>query len=568
MNKANPSHLRPLTIRGWLLLGLFASLSFAKEPKVTHLFPAGAQRGATAKVTCHGDFDWPLSVWASAGKIQVHPEKGELSIEVPEDVAADRIWLRFYNKDGATSPIPFLLGNLPEATETEPNDSPTSAQQLGEVAKPPNDARLTINGVLNKKGDVDCFRVKMRAGQTLVAVLAGNSQFGSPLDAILQVASEDGIVLAENHDAVGLDPRLVFQCRQKGQYVIRVFAFPATPNQSIQFHGGSDYVYRLTLTTGPYVSHTIPSIARTMQFGVVTPAAVTPVGWNIPPHTKLPVLRSNYRYAPTFTEHSHARVRFVHAPGWAGTCSIPMGTHRVLEADFFAAQKGVAECPLGSTVDGQLPIGQTATYQLQLAKGEKTSISVESVSLHSPMVPKVKITSPSGKVVYRSPESGPDKDVLQSISPSETGVYVLAIQDRYGAGGEHHVYRLTASPAQDDFAVQLAKDSFTIADNGEVEVPITITRTTNKEGIGDIYVEATQLPPGVTCTPAISKREGDSAQKVTLKLQSKDADSFSGPIRIRATAIDGQLRRTALTPSFFGYRLDAIWLTVTDNKSE
>ncbi len=83
----------------------------------------------------------------------------------------------------------------------------------------------------------------LRAGQTLVASVAAHGTLGSPMDAVLQICSSDGFVLRQNDDFHGLDPQLVFDAPRDGKYVIRIFAFPASPNSSISFSGKPSYVY-------------------------------------------------------------------------------------------------------------------------------------------------------------------------------------------------------------------------------------------------------------------------------------------------------------------------------------
>ena len=265
---------------GLLLLIGNASV-LADAPQLKFLFPAGGQRGATTRVTCHGEFSWPIKVWSPGAQVSLGDEKGQLSIYVPRDFPSDRTWIRLYNDDGASQVVPFLVGSLPELSETEPNNTVAEPQSLAKFAAPPRDAEVTINGVLQTNHDVDAFALELKQGQTLVAALQANTAFGSPIDAILQIVSPDGTTLAENHDDVGLDPRLAFTAPADGTYIARLFAFPSNPNQSIRFHGGSDYVYRLTLTTGPYITHTIPTSVRIAGECEPRPS-VELHGWNIP----------------------------------------------------------------------------------------------------------------------------------------------------------------------------------------------------------------------------------------------------------------------------------------------
>ena len=69
-----------------------------------------------------------------------------------------------------------------------------------------------MNGRLAKTGDVDGFGVSLTRGQSLVASVEVERHLGSPMDAVLQVTSQEGLVLGvKNDDDVGRDPRIVFE---------------------------------------------------------------------------------------------------------------------------------------------------------------------------------------------------------------------------------------------------------------------------------------------------------------------------------------------------------------------
>ena len=86
----------------------------SSPPTLEYLFPAGGQRGTKVVATCRGAFDWPVNVWAPGVEVVAGGEKGKLEIYVPHYLAADRVWIRLYNKEGISAPAPFLIGNLPE----------------------------------------------------------------------------------------------------------------------------------------------------------------------------------------------------------------------------------------------------------------------------------------------------------------------------------------------------------------------------------------------------------------------------------------------------------------------
>src|SRR5262249_13830383 len=190
-------------------------------------------------------------------------------------------WLRLFDEAGASSLRPFVIGALPEVVEAEPNDEPQGPQRLGVAA-------ATVNGRLAKAGDVDGFAVPLLQGETLVADLAANRVLGSPMDAVLQVVSPQGFVLAQNDDDTGRDPRIIFDAPASGTYVVRLFAFPAKPDSRIQFAGGSTFLYRLTLTTGGFLDHAFP-----MAVGREGLQEVEAVGWNIPDPARLLAIPSS-----------------------------------------------------------------------------------------------------------------------------------------------------------------------------------------------------------------------------------------------------------------------------------
>src|SRR5207247_2637205 len=177
---------------------------------------------------------------------------------------------------------PFIVGTLPEIVESEPNDAPDKPQ----VVEP----RILVNGKLGKTGDVDGYGVQLKRGDTLVASLQANAVLGSPMDAVMQIcelvdrtsASPSGVeafIVAQNHDAIGLDPQVAFTAPRDGAYLVRLFAFPATPDAAVRFAGGDDHIYRLTLTTGPFLDHALPLAVPKEE------SQVELTGWNLKSHS-------------------------------------------------------------------------------------------------------------------------------------------------------------------------------------------------------------------------------------------------------------------------------------------
>ncbi len=269
-------------LRSSLLLSLallaMPNAGRAAPPTLTYLFPAGAQQGQSVVLTAGGSFErWPVQAWVDRKGVDIKPvadKKGQLSVTVAADAVPGIYWMRLYDEQGASALRPFLVGTLPEILEQEPNDDPKKPQELPSSC-------VVVNGRLERTGDVDSFAVLLHKGETLVASVEANRTLGSPMDAVLQILSSDGFVLEQNNDDHGLDPQVVFTAPKEDRYVVRLFAFPATPDSSIRFAGGETYIYRLTLTTGGFADHALPlAVSR------ADPGTVSVKGWNIPPDAR------------------------------------------------------------------------------------------------------------------------------------------------------------------------------------------------------------------------------------------------------------------------------------------
>lgn len=545
-----------------LLLVLLTSAVRSEAPTLSHLFPPGGQRGTTVAVKLNGKFPWPVSIDAPGVEIKPGMESGNLDITVPADLAADRIWMRLFNGEGASASVPFLIGNLKEVAEVEPNNSPKEAQPLTE-------SRLIVNGVL-KGADLDGFLIPLEVGQTLIASVEANGKLGSPTDAILQICTTDGTVLAENHDDAGLDPRIVFPVKRTGPHLVRVFGYSSTPNTSIAFQGSETSLYRLTLTTGPLMTHALPLTAPLMELGTVEV-----LGWNLPPGTRLPVqpwggtpLAAHPELEPlgAMRTSSTARWGFVFNPDIAGSARV-----RLVPWTFaIAANPEPTPLTLPQSITGCLrQPRQTDSYRIAMKKGESLLATVESRTLDLPLDPVVKLISPSSKTAAEVDDTGDNRDAVLSHKAAEDGDYVLTITDRHRHGSDRGFYVLTARLEESDFEITATADAFVVQPDKPTEVVLNIVRRAGAEGaIGPIVIEAVDLPPGVTAMPVTSETTGATEKKVTLNLLS-EGKSFSGRVRFRGTTTaPKELQRYARTPAKLDAAFETFWLTVIEKKPE
>ncbi len=512
----------------------------AAPPTVTYLLPAGAQRGTTAAVSAGGTFErWPVQAWTDGKGVEVKAakDKGKLSVTVAADAAPGVYWVRLYDEQGASALRPFVVGTLPEVQEQEPNDDPAKPQVL-------EAASVTVNGRLEKAGDVDGYAVKLRKGQTLVASMDANRVLGSPMDGVLQVVSAAGFVLAQNNDDHGLDPQIVFTAPADGTFVVRAFAFPAEPDSTIRFAGGDNYVYRLTLTTGGFADHAFP-----LAVPHDNPSEVQLVGWNIPDAAKrVPVPR---RDGPGTVTVAHAQV--------ANTAAVRLEPHATIAEVEPNDRQHPQEIELPATVSGRIePRGDVDVFRFLAKKGQKLLFQAEAQALGSPLDAVLRLTNAAGKTLAEVDDPGSrrssERDPELAFTVPQDGAFLVELRDLHGSGSFRHVYRIRATVAEPDFALTLAADQFVLTPGKLLEVPVTLTLRNGF--VGTVEVTAEGLPAGVTATSVKATSGG------AVKLQ---LDAGSGPAAgaFRVVGKADSLARTATVPVAGPNAVTAPpWLTV------
>ena len=108
-----------------------------------------------------------------------------------------------------------------------------------------------------------------------------------------------------------------------GKYLVRIFGFPATPDGSVRLFGKDNCVYRLTLTTGPFVDRAWPLAVERAK-----PGEVELIGWNIPPDKRkaaVPIVKNEelaFVQPPGFASGTFVRVE-PHACVTEGTLKAP-----------------------------------------------------------------------------------------------------------------------------------------------------------------------------------------------------------------------------------------------------
>ncbi len=495
----------PLRLASVLFAG-FATVAGAAEPTLAHLFPVAGTQGTTISVAAAGKFDpWPPQVWVDAPGITFHASKtaGKFDVEVAKDAAPGPHLVRFYNEQGASAPRFFIVSSEPELLEVEPNDDFKSPQKIDKLP-------VTINGRLDKAGDVDCFSVALKKGETLSAGVEAYV-LASTFDGMLRLVDQDGTEVAFNHDdGRTLDPLLIWQAPRDGTFILQLMGFIYPANSGVGLAGGEGCVYRL------HLSATAPPSPRDISTDSEPPGQdnnSAPVG--SPPPLAIPV--------------------------------------------------SVAGCIQKA--------GQENRHVFQAVKKQPYELRVVAERTGSPLDAWLKIEDQDGKQLARNDDVGSLHDPLINWTAQSDGVYVAVIGDTTHRGGAEYVYRLEINETVPTVAATTTNHAIGVSAGKTAEVKATVKRTNGfktklvlaakalPEGVSAPEVEVPEKDGEVTLKITAEAGAAPSGQPFQLVLREVESGA-EHPVSYFMTAVGETNGVTQGYTKLVIDSTDMVWLTV------
>jgi hypothetical protein len=191
------------------------ALLATNQPYASHVYPMAGKAGTTIDVEPIG----------SARLVQPR-----LRLQVPSEPGVRQMQLDVGGRK--TNPVAFLVSNLPQFEEHEPNDTPPTATRVTVPAG--------INGRIGKNRDLDHYVFAAKKGTPLRIELKAR-RFGtllnSRLHGILEVMNAKGAILAMSDVTHGQEASLVFAPPADGDHVLRV--------RDLNSKGGDAWVYHV-----------------------------------------------------------------------------------------------------------------------------------------------------------------------------------------------------------------------------------------------------------------------------------------------------------------------------------
>src|SRR5439155_6787113 len=242
----------------------------APPPTITAVMPTGGKPGTTFDLTVTGaDLDGVegLHFGFAGAKVEVlSSEKATVDLKkkgggkggprtitiqkfkvtLPDDAPLGFHDLRIVANGGISNPRAFVIGDLTEVVEKEPNDDVPQAQRV--------DLNTTVSGVINTPTDVDYFVFAGKKGQRVV-VSCLTTSIDSKLPALVQIYTGGGQYLGFSRNYWNNDAIADVTVPADGDYFVRLCSFTYTL-------GGPDYFYRLTVSTAPWIDAVYPPVVE------------------------------------------------------------------------------------------------------------------------------------------------------------------------------------------------------------------------------------------------------------------------------------------------------------------
>jgi hypothetical protein len=549
------------------------------QPRLLVVQPAGGKAGTTVDVTLVGIYlDRPQKLLFSHPAIQaevvegptgkpIQPPQGnqpalvaaKFKVTIPADVPVGHCDVRFAGKAGISNPRSFVIGDLPEAMEKEPNNDVAEAQEI------PLDS--TVHGAITTPTDVDYFRFSGRKGQRVV-VSCLTSSIDSKLNALVELYATSGKKLGSNHHYRDGDALLDATLPDDGDYLVRVCSFA-------YLQGTIDYFYRLTVSTAPWIDAIFPPVVepgkettvtvygRNLPGGKPDPDAVVDrrvletlsVTVN-PPTRKVALQRLAYRdrVAPVSGVMDGFEYRLHNKVGMSNPFLLTFAQAPVVLDN---AENGTPEKAQSIEIPCEIAgrIQKTRDrdwYRFSAEKGDVLSIEIYGDRLGSPLdlYAVLKSAAARGGTIAElddNPDQVPPQFYSRGNDPAPylfkvpaDGAYLLLVSSREAENdaGPRHLYRVRITKAMPDFRVVLMPPAVNVPDACNLRRGATqycMVFVTRIDGFnGPIILTADGLPEGVSCP----KQTIPAGQKQGVLVFTAEAGApfWEGEIRVKATA--------------------------------
>ncbi|MFO0843641.1 MAG: hypothetical protein U0797_14800 [Gemmataceae bacterium] len=488
-----------------------------QAPTITALSSTGAQRGTSVELTVTGtNLTEATGLWTSfPAKVTIPTDanngKNAASLRVKLDVPADAPLgfqsLRIVTKKGVSNARLFCIDDLPQVAEVPSNHGLKAAQPLA----PP----CVVLGHADAEA-TDYFKVSVKPNQRLSVEVLGR-RLGSQIDPQITLFDAAGKELPGGHsnDAPGLqtDARLSYTFQQGGEIVIAV--------RDVSYRGGGDFHYRLRVGDFPCATTPLPLAVKRGTKAMVGFAGpfvdgVAAVEVQAPTDPAVQALQ----VAPRGGNGLH---------GWPVTLhlsDLDEQTEREPNNDPKQANRVAVPGAVTARFEQKDDVDH---FAFAAKKGQRWVIEAHTAEHLSPTEVYMALRNAKGEQVQATNPAQAAK--LDFTAPAD-GDYTLAVEHLHSWGGPDEVYRVTFTPFQPEFTLNLNLDRWELMPGATVSVPLFVQRAgyngpievsvLGKGLTGSLTIPAGAAKPNVPAgTLAIKADDALTPGPVAFALQAK-----------------------------------------------
>jgi len=424
-----------------------------------------------------------------------------LQITIDADAAPGRRELRLDAAGGASNPLAFDVGTLPEFSR-KPAKGEAAFGISGEFrsgrpprpAEPQPDTNITLPAVVNGQltaGAVDRYAFAARKGRRLV--IAAEARELHPyiadavpgwLQAVLVVCDAQGHEIAyADHFRFHPDPVVYVEIPTDGQYTLQV--------RDALYRGREDFVYRVSLGELPYVTSAFPLGGRA---GERTSVELT--GWNLT-QTKVTMDCTDKSASQYLLPIGGAGGAINRVPFAAD--SLPECMEKEPNDDAATAQAVALPIMINGRIDKP---GDCDVFSFKGSAGDKVVAEVYARRLGSSLDSAITLVDANGKQLAFNDDhedagaalTTHQADSWLSATLPADGTYYVQVCDVQHKGGPEYAYRLRISAPEPDFELRVMPSAINARSGGSI--PLTV-HAIRKDGFaGEISLALKNAPKG------------------------------------------------------------------------
>jgi hypothetical protein len=468
-------------------------------PRIDYFWPSGAARGSEVEVQVAGEFapdDVRLDVVGPG--LEVVRSLGRLRylLRVASDATPGPRELRLVATQGASSPFPFMIGDLPVVLQSALRESAANSLPL----------RTVIQGRLTSPSAMDEYPLDLKAGQSIVCVVQSRL-LRSPLEPTLRLVDATGRVVAVSVDARSADAVLTYRAQTSESLKLQVLDF--------QGNGSPAHLYQLLVTDGPWLDSVFP---WTLETGKESPVLLK--GWNFPG------AETSAAHTVSAQSPGNAAISF---PGAVNSLKVVIGEGSSIQEvepnDAIDKAQAVQwpTCILGHFAS-RGDEGDQDIFEFAAKKAETIVFDVDAADMQSPADAVLTVFDAMGKKLVEQDDFEGSRDPWLRFTPPADGQYRLAIRDRSWSGGPDYAYQIQVYAPRPDVKARVNTMSLYVEASKKASLPVVVQRL---EGFsGELQVTAVDLPMGMTAT--VEKVPEKTPATVTLQISAENVRGAAG----------------------------------------